>query len=319
MNAIRDARRAKWQSKVADAMESFEVAGIDATHDEMLRKVQEQTAVNEARMQMALESVDHQARADRGRGREDPGPGAGEAVQDGDGPESPAPVSDVRRGRGEDHRQEGRGEVSNPPDGLAAQDGAVPLPRAARARRGWLAASWFGLLDRASRRLFPALEKTGTLSPGDFPAGVTAPGGDIASVPLRPTLVGFTPRGLGGLAPARHGWGGRRRGTARGTAPDRLLPGRAGGGVRSRGGPPQGAAGRRRARRGGHGRPRPWTGWRAGSTRSATPRPGWCCCSPAARARTRSGRWAWRASRAQRPPSGGGYRPAPGNTSRCGC
>jgi phage shock protein A len=61
MAAIRDARRSKWQSKVADAMESFEVAGIDATHDEMLRKVEEQTAVNEARMQMALESVDHQA------------------------------------------------------------------------------------------------------------------------------------------------------------------------------------------------------------------------------------------------------------------
>jgi ABC-type nitrate/sulfonate/bicarbonate transport system substrate-binding protein len=60
---------------------------------------------------------------------------------------------------------------------------------------GWLAASRVGLLDRVSRRLFPALESTGTLSPGDFPAGVTAPGGDIASVPLRPTLVGFTPRG----------------------------------------------------------------------------------------------------------------------------
>src|SRR5215468_71005 len=60
---------------------------------------------------------------------------------------------------------------------------------------GWLAASRLGLLDRASRRLFPGLESTGTLSPGDFPAGVTAPGGDIASVPLRPTLVGFTPRG----------------------------------------------------------------------------------------------------------------------------
>jgi len=60
---------------------------------------------------------------------------------------------------------------------------------------GWLAASWGGLLDRATRRLFPVLEKSGTLSPGDFPAGVTAPGGDIASVPLRPTLVGFTPRG----------------------------------------------------------------------------------------------------------------------------
>ena len=63
MNAIRDARRAKWQAKVADAMESFEVAGIDATHDEMVRKVNEKTAINEARMQMALESVDHQALA----------------------------------------------------------------------------------------------------------------------------------------------------------------------------------------------------------------------------------------------------------------
>ena len=56
MNAIRDARRAKWQSKVADAMESFQVGGIDATHDEMLRKVEEQTAVNEARMSMAMVS-----------------------------------------------------------------------------------------------------------------------------------------------------------------------------------------------------------------------------------------------------------------------
>jgi len=60
MQAIRDARRAKWQSKVADALESFEVAGIDATHDEMVRKIEEQTAINESRMQMALESVDHQ-------------------------------------------------------------------------------------------------------------------------------------------------------------------------------------------------------------------------------------------------------------------
>lgn len=61
MNAIREARRAKWQAKVADTMESFTVAGIDSTHDEMLRKVQEKSAVNEARMQMALESVDHMA------------------------------------------------------------------------------------------------------------------------------------------------------------------------------------------------------------------------------------------------------------------
>jgi phage shock protein A len=61
MDAIRDARRAQWQAKVADAMESFQVAGIDATHDEMVRKIEEQTAVNEARLHMALESVDHQA------------------------------------------------------------------------------------------------------------------------------------------------------------------------------------------------------------------------------------------------------------------
>jgi len=58
MTALRDARRSKWQSKVADAMESFQVAGIDATHDEMLQKVNEQTAVNEARMEMAMSNVD---------------------------------------------------------------------------------------------------------------------------------------------------------------------------------------------------------------------------------------------------------------------
>jgi len=95
MTAIRDARRAKWQSKVADAMESFEVAGIDATHGEMLRKVEEQTAVNEARMQMALESVDHEAM----KIEED-----AEKIQAAElvkqfkmemGLQSPAPVSDV--------------------------------------------------------------------------------------------------------------------------------------------------------------------------------------------------------------------------------
>lgn len=59
-NAIRDHRRAQWQKKVADAMEQFEVGGISATHDEMIRKVEEQTAVNEARMEMALNNVDQQ-------------------------------------------------------------------------------------------------------------------------------------------------------------------------------------------------------------------------------------------------------------------
>lgn len=58
--ALRESRRAKWQAKVADTMDSFQVAGVDATHDEMLRKVQEKTAVSEARMEMAMSNVDVQ-------------------------------------------------------------------------------------------------------------------------------------------------------------------------------------------------------------------------------------------------------------------
>jgi len=60
LNAIRDYRRAQWQKKVADAMEQFEVAGISQTHDEMVRKIEEMTAINEARMEMALTNVDQQ-------------------------------------------------------------------------------------------------------------------------------------------------------------------------------------------------------------------------------------------------------------------
>ena len=60
LNAIRDYRRAQWQKKVADVMEQFDVAGISQTHDEMVRKVEEMTAVNEARMEMAMGNVDQQ-------------------------------------------------------------------------------------------------------------------------------------------------------------------------------------------------------------------------------------------------------------------
>ncbi len=56
--ALRQHERAKWQAKIADTMESFEVAGIDATHDEMINRINEETAKNEARMEMALDSVD---------------------------------------------------------------------------------------------------------------------------------------------------------------------------------------------------------------------------------------------------------------------
>ncbi len=60
LSAIADYRRAQWQKKVADVMEQFDVAGISQTHDEMVRKVEEMTAVNEARMDMAMSNVDQQ-------------------------------------------------------------------------------------------------------------------------------------------------------------------------------------------------------------------------------------------------------------------
>src|ERR1700730_13860712 len=60
LNAIADYRRSQWQKKVADVMEQFEVTGISATHDEMVRKIEETTALNEARMEMALGNVDQQ-------------------------------------------------------------------------------------------------------------------------------------------------------------------------------------------------------------------------------------------------------------------
>jgi phage shock protein A len=61
LQAIRDYRRAQWQKKVADVMEQFDVAGISQTHDEMVNKIQEMTAMNEARMEMAMGNVDQQA------------------------------------------------------------------------------------------------------------------------------------------------------------------------------------------------------------------------------------------------------------------
>lgn len=59
--ALRAHERAKWQAKIADTLEQFEVAGVDATHDEMINRVNEQTAKNEARMEMALDSIDTDA------------------------------------------------------------------------------------------------------------------------------------------------------------------------------------------------------------------------------------------------------------------
>ena len=59
--ALRAHERAKWQAKVADALEQFEVGGIDQTHGEMIQRVNEQSAKSEARMEIALDSIDTQA------------------------------------------------------------------------------------------------------------------------------------------------------------------------------------------------------------------------------------------------------------------
>ncbi len=58
--ALRASERAEWQARVADALESFEMGGLDQTHQEMVNKLNERTALNEARMEIALESVDTQ-------------------------------------------------------------------------------------------------------------------------------------------------------------------------------------------------------------------------------------------------------------------
>jgi phage shock protein A len=59
--ALRAHERAQWQAKIADTLEQFEVGGIDQTHTEMVNRVNEQTARSEARMEMALDSIDMQA------------------------------------------------------------------------------------------------------------------------------------------------------------------------------------------------------------------------------------------------------------------
>jgi len=60
-DALRAHERAQWQSKIADTMEQFEVTGLDQTHDEMIQRLNEETARNEARMELALDSVDSEA------------------------------------------------------------------------------------------------------------------------------------------------------------------------------------------------------------------------------------------------------------------
>ncbi len=58
MRVIREAEASKWKSELAGVFESFEVAGVDATHDEMVDKLKDKAAEAEGKLLMAQESVD---------------------------------------------------------------------------------------------------------------------------------------------------------------------------------------------------------------------------------------------------------------------
>lgn len=58
MHAIREAEAAKWKNDLAGVFESFEVAGVDSTHQEMVDKLREKTVVADGKIAAAVESVD---------------------------------------------------------------------------------------------------------------------------------------------------------------------------------------------------------------------------------------------------------------------
>jgi len=56
--AIAKHKQAEWQKRVASAMESFEIGDIDQTHDEMIERINMEAALNQSRMEMALDKID---------------------------------------------------------------------------------------------------------------------------------------------------------------------------------------------------------------------------------------------------------------------
>jgi phage shock protein A len=56
--AISEARASKWKSELADVFETYEVAGVDSTHQEMIEKLREKTATADGKIMAAVESVD---------------------------------------------------------------------------------------------------------------------------------------------------------------------------------------------------------------------------------------------------------------------
>lgn len=56
--AIKEADSAKWKNELAGVFQSFEVAGVDATHQEMIEKLKERSAMAEGKIASAVESMD---------------------------------------------------------------------------------------------------------------------------------------------------------------------------------------------------------------------------------------------------------------------
>lgn len=56
--ALSAKRQAQWQGQVADAMASFQAYGLDATHDEMIEQIERDAAKAEAKLEMAMDTVD---------------------------------------------------------------------------------------------------------------------------------------------------------------------------------------------------------------------------------------------------------------------
>ncbi|MBV6492090.1 MAG: hypothetical protein LDLANPLL_00081 [Turneriella sp.] len=58
LDAIEAAKRAKWQKEVADTMEQFTAGGVDHTHDEMVKRIERDGAMADAKLDMALSKGD---------------------------------------------------------------------------------------------------------------------------------------------------------------------------------------------------------------------------------------------------------------------
>ncbi len=56
--ALREHEASKWKAEIAQVFETFEVGDIDSTVDEMVQKLARKTAEGEAKLEMAVESVD---------------------------------------------------------------------------------------------------------------------------------------------------------------------------------------------------------------------------------------------------------------------